>query len=109
MKKKTIWISYDLGVRGDYDGLYSWLDEHDAEERGDSVALIKYDFSGDLIDALKADIGESVETTKKSRFYVIWHDTTKKKMKGRFLFGTKKSPPWSGYAVGKGSPVDDEA
>ncbi len=24
--KKALWISYDIGVRGDYEGLYAWLD-----------------------------------------------------------------------------------
>jgi hypothetical protein len=28
--KSAIWVSYDLGVQGDYPGIYSWLDEHQA-------------------------------------------------------------------------------
>jgi hypothetical protein len=24
--KSTIWLSYDLGGSGDYEGMYSWLD-----------------------------------------------------------------------------------
>ena len=36
MKTSTIWISYDLGVRGDYEGLYAWLDSHGAKECGDT-------------------------------------------------------------------------
>ena len=31
MTASTVWISYDLGVRGDYEGLYAWLDAHDAK------------------------------------------------------------------------------
>lgn len=38
MPSKRVWISYDLGVQADYDGLYQWLDEHKARECGDSVA-----------------------------------------------------------------------
>ena len=34
MTRSTIWISYDLGVRGDYENLYSWLDTHGAKECG---------------------------------------------------------------------------
>jgi len=30
--KQTIWISYDLGLQGDYPGLYRWLDLHKAKE-----------------------------------------------------------------------------
>ena len=32
----TVWISYDLGIRGDYEGLYAWLDSHRAKECGDA-------------------------------------------------------------------------
>lgn len=60
--ESAIWISYDFGVREDYEGIYTWLDEHGAIECG---------------------------------------DTATKKMKGRFIFGTRKSPPWTGYASGK--------
>src|SRR5262245_8598298 len=70
MSSSTIWISYDLGVRGDYEGLYAWLDQHKAKECGDSVALLSYRYSGVLVEALKADLGESVETNKRTRMYV---------------------------------------
>jgi hypothetical protein len=32
----AVWISYDLGVQADYEGMYAWLDEHQAKECGDS-------------------------------------------------------------------------
>jgi len=99
--ESAIWISYDFGVRGDYEGIYTWLDEHGAIECGDNIAFLKFEFSGDLVEALKQDIKDSVEVTKKTRIYVIWRDTATKKMKGRFIFGTRKSPPWTGYASGK--------
>jgi len=41
--KKAVWISYDLGIKGDYQGLYSWLDDHDAIECGNSVAFIQFE------------------------------------------------------------------
>ena len=31
---KALWLSYDLGVKGDHEGLDAWLDDHDAEECG---------------------------------------------------------------------------
>ena len=106
--KRTIWISYDLGVRGDYEGIYMWLDEHEAIECGDSLALLKYEFSDDLIEEIKKDIEDSVDLSKKTRIYVIWRDATTKKMKGRFIFGTRKSPPWTGYAIGEEGLEDEE-
>ncbi|MHB9292468.1 hypothetical protein Holit_01566 [Hollandina sp. SP2] len=33
-----VWLSYDLGIKGDYANLYIWLDEHKALECGDSIA-----------------------------------------------------------------------
>ena len=108
--KNAIWISFDLGVRGDYEGIYTWLDDHSATECGDSIAFIKgYEHSGDLLIALKKDINDSIDVTKKTRVYVIWRDPTTKKMKGNFIFGKRKSPPWSGYASGEETVEDDES
>lgn len=107
--KSAVWISYDFGVRGDYEGIYTWLDDHGAIECGDSIAFLKYEFSGDLIQALKKDIKDSVDVTKKTRIYVIWRDPTTEKMKGRFILGTRKSPPWTGHASGEEELEDDES
>ena len=109
MSSTTIWISYDLGVRGDYEGMYAWLDQHKAKECGDSLALLTYRYSGGvLVDALKADLGESVETNKRTRMYVIYHDDKTKKAKGHFLFGGRRIPPWAGVS-GQGQDEDDES
>jgi len=106
--KKTIWISFDFGVRGDYEGFYTWLDKNDAIECGDSLAHLKYECSGDLIETLKKDIKGAIDITKKTRIYVIFRDTETKKMKGRFIFGKRKSSPWSGYAVSESIDEDEE-
>ena len=47
--KKAIWISYDLGIKGDFQGLYAWLDDHDGIECGNSVAFIQYMAKKDLL------------------------------------------------------------
>ena len=39
MKQKAVWISFDLGVQGDYEGLYRWLDSFDARECGENLVL----------------------------------------------------------------------
>jgi len=96
--KQAIWLSYDLGVRGDYEGIYTWLDERDGSECGDSLAFLKYGFSGDLIESLEQDIRQSIDVTKKTRIYVVWYDVKSKSMKGRFILGTRQAPPWTGYA-----------
>jgi len=95
--KKTIWISYDLGVRGDYEGMYSWLDDKDAEECGSSVAVLKgYEFEGDLVDHLKNDICGRVDLDdRRSRIYAIFKEGDR--VKGKYLVGKRKVPPWTGY------------
>src|SRR4051812_39530662 len=97
-KTSAVWISYDLGVRGDYEGLYTWLDEHDARECGESLAFINYRYSGDLRDSLTTALTEAIETDKRTRLYVIYKDRETNKIKGRFVCGGRKSAPWDGFA-----------
>lgn len=79
--KKSIWLSYDFGVHGDYEGIYSWLDEHKASECGNNVAFFKYEYSGDLLESLGKEIKDSFDITKKTRIYVIWRDAETKALK----------------------------
>ncbi len=108
MSKSTIWISYDLGVRGDYESLYAWLDDHKAQECGDTLAVLAYEHSGALVDSLKADIKGSIEISKRTRIYVIYRDAKSKSIKGAFVFGGRRMAPWSGFS-GCGERVEDEA
>ncbi|MFZ0911812.1 MAG: hypothetical protein WBQ76_11030 [Candidatus Korobacteraceae bacterium] len=102
------WISYDLGLRGNYDQLYAWLDKHSARECGDSVAtflskktraeIVKelaavFDLSGaQRPSALSALFGET-PTAQGPRIYIITM-----KEGGKFVFGRRKPAPWTGYA-----------
>lgn len=52
--KSAIWLSYDLGVNGDYEGMYAWLDNHGAKECGGSVAYLQFTHDGDLPASLGA-------------------------------------------------------
>ena len=111
--KKTIYITYDFGMKGDYEGLYRWLDENNAEERGYGLALIKsYNFPNkyiskddsenktDIIFAtrIKKEISEYTEIGKSDRIYLVFRSFNTKKMLGMFLFGNKKQAPWIGYS-----------
>ena len=95
--KKFIWLSYDLGVTGDYEGLYSWLDDRGAKECGDSVAYFPFSHDGDMIESLKADLGSVVSLNKRTRIYVVYKDEGK--LKGRFIIGGRKRAPWEGYGA----------
>lgn len=100
----SIWLSYDLGVQGDYEGLYAWLDDHQAKECGSSVAFFNYEFQGELMEALMSDINDAVSLDKRSRLYVIFKE--EQRMKGAYLKGRRKTAPWEGHGV-NGEAVED--
>ena len=96
--KTGIWISYDLGIKGDYPSLYQWLDEHKAIECGNSVAFLRYEFKVDLLKELKEDLESKVNFSNGDRVYIIYLNKEDNKMKGTFIRGGRKSSPWTGYA-----------
>ncbi|HUT97619.1 MAG TPA: hypothetical protein VM054_00925 [bacterium] len=107
MEKQRIWLSYDLGIEGDYESMYFWLDSHEARECGDSVASFVYIFRHDLIEEIKSDLEANVNLRKKDRVYIIFYDTVKKSLRGGFIFGgRKRHAPWFGYAI-RTTPEED--
>jgi hypothetical protein len=97
--KKAVWLTFDLGIQGDYQSLYQWLDTQQAIECGDNVAFVnfEYDGKGDLANQIKESLKNTIKEDSKTRIYVIWRQKDKG-VKGRFIFGQRKSPPWAGYA-----------
>jgi len=95
--KKTVWLSFDLAVGGDYENLYAWLDDHAAKECGDGLAMLDFDAEGELLDTLKEDLSKQVNFSKKDRVYAVWRDDDK--TRGRFLVGKRKFAPWEGYGT----------
>lgn len=106
-KKSAIWMCYDLGVRGDYESLYAWLDDHGAKDCVDSLAFLIYEHEGPLMERLEADLREAVEVDNRTRIHVIRRDPTTGENRGTFLFGGRKAPTWSGYSA-KGAVLIDE-
>jgi hypothetical protein len=96
--KWPIWISFDLGVRGDYQGMYEFLDAHNAKECGDSMAFLLLENQSGLVAKLKKMLGEYVDFDARSRVYVVFPDSSGK-YKGRFIKGSRKQAPWTGYAT----------
>ena len=102
--KKRIWISFDLGITGDYDRLYEWLDEHNAVECGNGFATLEYEFKNytseyrDLFDELKQDLSRYVEDTPKTRIYVLTLAKGLSTPGGTFIFGKRESNLREGYA-----------
>jgi hypothetical protein len=97
--KKSFWISYDLGLKGNYSDLYAWLDTLGAKECGDSVAYFTKQYTGNFIEAIKKDILKHVKPSKTDRIYLIYLENETGRIKGHFLFGGRKRAPWEGYAV----------
>lgn len=97
--EKTIWLSYDLGVRGDYSSIYRWLDEVKAVECGDSLAYVKVNMPEGISppDYIKKELEANVTFSKSDRVYVIWKDPSGSN-KGRFILGKRKASPWLGFA-----------
>lgn len=94
--RTRVWLSYDMGIRGDYEGLYRFLDMHGAKECGDSVAMFDFDFRSDPAAELAGRLKENVTVDHRSRMYAVYRDGAGK-WKGKFLFGGRKAPPWAGY------------
>ena len=106
MKKqieKAIWLTYDLGIGGDYPNLYKCLDDHEAIECGDSVAFFKYSIDqseeANIIQVITKDLKETVTLRSGDRMYIIRRQKTDKgySIKGEFIFGKRKARPWEGY------------
>ena len=60
--KIAVWLSYDLGITGDYTGLYRWLDTHHGIECGNSTSFIKFEYREDFLTEIKSSMEEFVET-----------------------------------------------
>lgn len=95
------WLSYDLGLGGSYDGLYTWLAQLDARECGDGVATFTSDLSPEQMKrALKAIVG------KMGRVYLVGAGKDGK-WRGQWLIGARKPAPWVGHAQVAGESEDE--
>lgn len=98
MKKKTFWLSYDLGLKGDYNSLYRWLDQQKAKECGDSLAVFEFlCLTNDPKEEIKQSLLTQIEFNKTDRVYLIWRDDNKQANLGAFIIGHRKQSPWEGY------------
>ena len=105
--KRSIWLSFDLGIGGDFENMYAWLEDHQAKECGTGIAYVpSYEYEGELLESLNSDISEKVQLDQRSRVYVIFTDEGR--AKGGYLKGKRRAPPWTGY--GSSSELEyDEA
>jgi hypothetical protein len=107
--KRAIWICYDLGVRGSYESLYTWLDEHEAQDCCGNVAFLKYEDNAALVESITAEIREVLKASPHSRIYLIYRDDKTKTIKGTFIMGSRKAAAWSGFAARPSPPDEGDA
>lgn len=82
--KKSVWISYNLGIKGDYQSLYEWLDNHEAKECGYSLVFLIYNMKEDLFSEIKFDLEEHVNFENGDRIFIIYNRRTIK-LKGNLF------------------------
>lgn len=88
--KKRYWVSFDLGLKGNYDNLFEWLDTTEAKECGDFMATFVTERSKTQVEnELKKTVDEN------ARIYLISFSEG-----GKFIKGKRKNPNWAGYAKG---------
>lgn len=90
MKDSRYWLSFDLGLRGNYEDLYAWLDELDARECGESVATF---LSNKSREEIADELYKLLGADKKARVYII-----NMKQGGKFILGKRKAAAWAGYS-----------
>lgn len=110
--KKAVWMSYDLGIKGDYQGLYSWLDDHNAIECGNSIAYFQYEVNkeNDILLEIKNELETKVDFKPGDRIYIVRRETDngEKLIRGKFIIGKRKSNPWEGYGSKTVDTVDGD-
>lgn len=86
------WLSFDLGLRGNYGDLYVWLDKIGAQECGDNLATFTSKRNREQIEA---ELTQLVGHT--GRLYIISRRPDGP-VTGKFMLGRRKPAPWLGYS-----------
>ena len=116
MKEAVIWLTYDMGVGGDFQGIYSWLDDNEAIECGNNVAFFNYsypegiDTDDALAEHLKSELESKIDFKPGNRVYIIRKSLDKKRNGGtigRFIIGKRKANQWEGFGTKSENSLDE--
>ena len=104
--KQRFWLSYDLGLRGNYSPLYEWLDRVGAKECGDSVGTF-------LLERTREQVGKELReiVTKNhlsARLYLLGK-TKDQRLVGGYVVGKRKVSPWAGFGAVESDGEEEEA
>jgi hypothetical protein len=102
-EKTRYWISFDLGLMGDYSRFYEWLDSQDAEECGSGMASV---VSTQTRDKMVAEIQNILKDAPRARVYLISKQPDGR-FGGKFIAGGRKAAPWAGFAVHASNALDE--
>ena len=97
MKTKHFWLSFDCdgSDSANYKELYAWLEEHNAQECGNSAAFIdNYLYKDDFIKEVSASLNKIPHVKK---IYICAEDDTDGRFYGRFIKGSRNMNQWHGY------------
>ncbi|GHT65993.1 hypothetical protein AGMMS50239_26740 [Bacteroidia bacterium] len=112
MNEVSIWMTYDLGVGGDFRGLYSWFDDHEAIECGNNIAYFKYKYADSIhtdkefANSLKQDLSKNIKFTPSNRIYIVRKSIEKGNTIGTFIVGKRKANPWEGFGTKPDNTID---
>lgn len=102
-----VWLAFDLGLQGDYAGLFAFLDRLEAQECGNGLAVFVYHYDADLAEELKRELLKAIALDEaRDRLYLM-QKFDDGRMHGTFLVGRRRRPPWIGYGVSTGVDVDE--
>jgi hypothetical protein len=102
-EKTRVWLNFDLGFDGDWEGLYQFLADHDAKECGANSATFFWP-TKNLKNSLQKALRDAVKIDKRSKIYAIYKAPDG--MHASFMFGKRRSPKWTGYSSSESS-VDE--
>lgn len=110
---KNIVLTFDFGMKGDYEGLFKWLDENNAEERGYGVAVIpNYHIDKNittdlgLLNSVRETLNARIKIGNSDRIYMLWPSLEKQTLQAGFVFGKQKQSPWEGFAQNAEDKLD---
>lgn len=108
MQNTYLWLSYDLGLSGDYEHLFAWLDNKKAKECGDNLAFIEFSYNKDILKELSKELTTNVAFKNTDRVYVV-SKNGEPNFRGRFIVGGRKNKaPWSGYGQAEAGGITDD-
>lgn len=111
--RKAIWLTYDFGLKGDFTGLFTFLDNKDAIECGSGVAFFFYPTEKEdwkeICEEIMTELKLAANISTSDRIYIIVKDYKANLIKGTFVNGARKQSPWEGFGnVGDSKQVDSE-